>query len=232
MAAHSVFVTGADKGLGLCLARRFVQDGFRVFAGRYDERADAGAPSDLLVQVPLDVSDTASIREAAARVAQETQALDILVNNAGIHLDDFSPIEETDLDDGHLERTFAVNAFGPLRVTQRFLPLLERGQNKTIVNVSSEAGSITDCGREAEHAYCMSKAALNMLTRIFHNRLAPRGYRVVAVHPGWMRTDMGGPRASITPEEAAEGIFTIATGTASGRDSAIFLDHLGKPMRW
>ena len=121
------------------------------------------------------------------------------------------PLEARDLSDGHLERAMQVNAFGPLRVTQRFLPLLERGAGKTIVDVSSEAGSIESAWRTCELEYSMSKAALNMQTRLLANALGPRGYRVVAVHPGWMRTDMGGTEADIASEEASRGIFRLAT---------------------
>ncbi len=99
----------------------------------------------------------ASIRRAVLRVASLTQTLDILINNAAVYLPSklVKPLSELDLTDGHLEETLNVNTFGPLRVTQQFLPLLDKGTGKLIINVSSEAGSIGDCRRSSEYAYCM-----------------------------------------------------------------------------
>ncbi len=233
---ETIFITGADKGLGFALAARFLQAGWRVFAGAY--QPSIGLPSlqeqfpGMLVTIPLDVSDMGSIRAAVALVTQQVSWLDALINNAGIHLEEeATPLEELDFNDQHLEKTLAVNTFGPLRVTQKFLPLLAQGQRKLIVNISSEAGSITDCGRTEEFAYCMSKSALNMQSKLLQNYLGPRGFKVLALHPGWMRTDMGGPQAAISPDQAAEAIFTLAT-RAWSPDDEIYLDYKGKVLKW
>lgn len=234
--AETVFITGADKGLGFSLVEKFLGEGFRVFAGRYGTGDRLQALADRfphrLTAVPLDVSDMESVRQAAHTVAGLTDALDILINNAGIHIKGSdAPLEQLDLTDQHLQQTLEVNTYGPLRVTQQFLPLLERGKRKRIVNISSEAGSIADCWRDREYAYCMSKAALNMQSRILHNYLSPRGFRVLAVHPGWMRTDMGGPNADIDPAEAAAGILELVMRERSS-DEPIYVDYRGTPMRW
>jgi NAD(P)-dependent dehydrogenase (short-subunit alcohol dehydrogenase family) len=233
---QTVFVTGADKGLGRSLVARFLQASFWVFAGKFTSEANlerlADQFPDKLVIVPLDVTDMNVVRRAAGLVSEQTGALDILINNAGIHLEDTeTPLEQLDLADQHLQQTMEVNAFGPLRVTQQFLPLLQKGQRKLIANISSEAGSIADCRRQREYAYCMSKAALNMQSKILQNHLGPRGFKVLAIHPGWMQTDMGGADADIHPDVAAEGIFELTTRDWSP-DDPIYLDYCGNRMRW
>lgn len=233
---QTVLITGADKGLGLSLVRRFLLGGCQVFAGIYQSSAKLealveGRPGDLNL-LPMDVSSMASVQEAARQVALYTPALDILINNAGINsLETKKPLEEEDLTDGHLQKTMEVNAFGALRVTQKFLPLLEKGSRKLIINISSEAGSIANCTRLAWFAYTMSKAALNMQSKTLQNYLGPRGFKILAVHPGWMRTDMGGPEATISPVEAAEGIFQLA-GRQWKAGEPVYMDYLGEAMSW
>lgn len=233
---QTVFVTGADKGLGFSLVAKFLREGFQTFAGSFtDGTALHHLPDQFpkrLVIVPLDVADMDSVRLAASAVSGQAAALDILINNAGVHLEDTkTPLEQLDLTTPHLQQTMEVNTFGSLRVTQQFLPLLQQGQRKLIINISSEAGSIADCQRKREYAYCMSKAALNMQSKILQNYLISRGIKVLAIHPGWMQTDMGSPTADIHPDVAAEGIFELATRDWSS-DDEIYLDYRGNPMRW
>jgi NAD(P)-dependent dehydrogenase (short-subunit alcohol dehydrogenase family) len=232
---RTVVITGAERGLGLCLVQAFLADGAVVVAGKRagDRNLRAlGERGGKLTIVQMDVADPGSVRAAGDWVASRFGAVDVLVNSAAV----FPAVkgvalEARDLGDGHLERAMQVNAFGPLRVTQRFLPLLEQGAGRTIVQISSEAGSIAGAWRTDELEYCMSKAALNMETRLLANALGPRGYRVVAVHPGWMRTDMGGPAADIPPEESARGVFRIATDPASAGNGD-FVDYRGERMEW
>src|SRR5512140_597690 len=194
-AIQTAFITGADKGLGFSLTQRFLRAGTRVFAGQYHAESDSAALArsfpQTFIPIPLDVTELDSVRAAARRVAELTPSLDILLNNAGIHLETRTPLPELDLSELPLFATLNVNTFGPLRTVQQFLPLLEKGQGKLILNISSEAGSIANCWRESAFAYSMSKAALNMQSRILQNFLKPRGIKVLAVHPGWIRTDMG-----------------------------------------
>ncbi len=231
-----VLVTGADKGLGLALVEGFLRAGYTTVAGVH---STASALEQLFARtdrrailVSLDVGDMASVRAAVREASRQITHLDILINNAAIypHRPNL-PLEETDFEDGHLQRTLEVNTFGPLRVVQQFLPLLEKGRKRLIVNISSEAGSITNCWRTSEFAYSMSKAALNMQSRILQNYLGPRGYHILAVHPGWMRTDMGGPDAEIEPAEAAEGILALVSRTWQAEDP-IYMDYRGQPMPW
>jgi NAD(P)-dependent dehydrogenase (short-subunit alcohol dehydrogenase family) len=234
MAQPSVFVTGADRGLGRAFVERFVAEGWSVFAGCLDlERGPASprpgaavarepAPSEsgAVVELPLDVADLESVRRARAMVEARTDHLDVLVNNAGINPDKDILLE--DLDFELVRAVMEVNALGPLRVTQQLLPLLRQGSRKVIVNISSEAGSIARCGRKSWFGYCMSKASLNMQTRILGNYLDDQGFRVVSVHPGWMRTSMSSSDATFAPEESALSIYRLATG----------LDPLPQFVQW
>jgi NAD(P)-dependent dehydrogenase (short-subunit alcohol dehydrogenase family) len=232
--SETVFITGADKGLGFSLAERFLRGGFHVFAGQYSAEDNLQPLAERFPQkltlVSLDVTSHVSVWQAAQTTGGQTEALEVLINNAAVYLEGCRPALEDDLEP-YWQRTLDVNTLGPLRVIQRFLPLLEKGRRKVIVNISSEAGSIASCQRDREYAYCMSKAALNMQSKILQNYLADKGFKVLAVHPGWMRTDMGGPEADLHPDESAAGIFELATRDWSP-DDPIYVDHRGTPMQW
>ena len=233
---HGVLITGADAGLGLSLVKCFLQRGYEVFAGLYRSAADlnslAAEYGSSLTLIPLNVAEMDSVCKAAQQVNGLTNALDIVINNAGIHLErSKGSLEQLDLTDGHLGQTMDVNTFGPLRVVQQFLPLLEKGRQKLIINISSEAGSIADCRRENQFAYCMSKAALNMQSRILQNYLKPRDVKVLAVHPGWMRTNMGGPQAPLPAEGAAQAIFKLALRKWNVEDP-MYVDYQGISLPW
>lgn len=232
----TVFITGADKGLGRSLAERFLRGGFQVFAGIYSSGANLKGLAEqcpgMLALVPLNVTDLSSVKRAAEGVSTSIPALDILINNAAVYPDKPpKPLEELDFTLDYFQQTMDVNAFGPLRVIQQFLPLLGKGQRKLIANISSEAGSISACYRKAEYSYCMSKSALNMGSKILQNALQPRGFKVLAIQPGWMRTDMGGQEADIHPDDSAEDIFNLLMRPWNP-DDEIYMDRFGKTLPW
>ncbi|HMB95008.1 MAG TPA: SDR family NAD(P)-dependent oxidoreductase [Tepidisphaeraceae bacterium] len=237
MADETVFVTGADKGLGFSLAKTFLEKGYRVCAGQLATSDQLNRLSerfgDKLFIVQQDVSDLKSVKRSAQQAAKWTDHLDILINNAGIYLREPTEkvLSEMDFDDGSLEAMMSVNAFGPMRVNQQFLPLLRQGNRKRIVNISSEAGSEAICWRTNCHGYCMSKAALNMHCNILQRWLKPEGFKILAVHPGWMQTDMGKPEADLHPDQSAAAIFELAKKDWP-LDGPIFMDHTGKTMQW
>jgi NAD(P)-dependent dehydrogenase (short-subunit alcohol dehydrogenase family) len=226
---QSVLITGANRGLGLCLVQKFSAEGWQVFAA---ERSRAVAPPALpnVTWVSLDVRDVDSIARAALSVAKRSSGLDVLINNAAVNPrpDCDAPLGE--LDFAAMQLAYDVNALGPLRVIQGLLPLLERGQRKLIINVSSEAGSLQHSWRERTYGYCMSKAALNMQTTILDRALKTRGFDVLALHPGWMRTDMGGPRAHLDPLESAAGMYEVVQQASA--TTPRFLQHDGKEFPW
>ena len=240
--SETVLITGAGRGVGLALTEKFLAAGYRVFAGvrtitHRIEEVKEEYPAALSL-IPLDVTEMASVRAAAARVAAETPALEILINNAGVYLGDKTrSLEELDLEDNHLQQTMEVNAFGPLRVVQQFLPLLAAGEKRSS-STSLPRREYRRLLAEAGYAYTMSKAALNMQTRILHNYLSPRGFKVRAIHPGWVRTDMGGQEADIDPATSAQGIFNVIQKTATEEPAikeggeGIYLDYQGNILRW
>jgi NAD(P)-dependent dehydrogenase (short-subunit alcohol dehydrogenase family) len=226
---QSVLISGANRGLGLCLVQKFAAEGWQVFAAHRAARA-AHAALPNVSWVSLDVQDPDSIARVVRAVEERGAGLDVLINNAAVNPrpDYDSPLG--DLDFAAMQLAYDVNALGPLRVIQGLLPLLERGQRKLVVNISSEAGSLRHSWRDRSYGYCMSKAALNMQTTILDRALKGRGFNVLALHPGWMRTDMGGANADLDPVESAEGVYQVVqTASAS---TPRFLQHDGKEFPW
>jgi len=226
-----VLIAGASRGLGLFLTQRYLELGDTVFAGVRNTGAPhiaalAATYGGRLFPVEMDVSNTSSVTRAVTAVSEHTNTLDILINNAGIHCaSSFAPLPEADLDD--CLAVYNVNAIGPLRVIKAFDNFLSTGAR--IINISSESGSIGLSGRKTEFDYCMSKAAMNMSSKILQNGVADRGIKVLAIQPGWMRTDMGGTNADLDPYETACKLVDLFADYAGG---AIFLDNDGTELVW
>lgn len=203
------FITGADRGLGFSLCKLLLEKGNIVFAGQYMREWKALSClqeeyPDSLVCIPFNVTDMDQIKEAAATVVRFTNHIDVLVNCAGIN-GQIRDIREG-YDYERMLNVLNVNALGPIRVVEAFLPLLSAGDRK-IWCVSSEAGSIGECWRKDETEYCMSKAALNMGIQILHNLLHKEDYEFRLYHPGWMNTYMTGSKetkADLDPDIAAK----------------------------
>jgi NAD(P)-dependent dehydrogenase (short-subunit alcohol dehydrogenase family) len=247
--AKTALITGANRGIGQQVARVLAGEGWDVLVGARDrQKGDAAAArlrketAGRLKGVELDVTSDASIATAAQRLRDGAIRIDALVNNAGIYG------SATRGPDG-VARTIETNFFGPLRVTLGLLPLLRDGA--TITNVTSGLGSLSNIDdarrrmladpaltRDAlvEHmhelvndrgqgwgadAYSASKAALNALTRILAKELAPRGIRVNATCPGWVRTDMGGRGA---PRSVEQGAASVLFGVTTNETGGIFRD--------
>jgi NAD(P)-dependent dehydrogenase (short-subunit alcohol dehydrogenase family) len=216
-------------------ARQWLAAGARVFAlARDPEGSDglkelaAGQP-DALVPVRCDVADDASVAEARRRVGEETDGLEILINNAGV-MGSHEGLEELDLD--RVRRTFEVNAVGPLRVTRAFLDLLRAGRHpRRIVNMTSLMGSIDDNRSGDAYSYRLSKAALNMATRSMAVDLSAERIVAVVLHPGWVRTDMGGRSARTPVEEAVASLVRTIESLDADRSGG-FYDRDGQPLPW
>jgi NAD(P)-dependent dehydrogenase (short-subunit alcohol dehydrogenase family) len=231
--SNSVLITGGNRGLGKCLVDRFAAEGWLVFAGHRTlstNTTHVRDVSDRVTLLGLDVLDGASIARAVKAVSERARGLDVLVNNAAVNPVPEYQAELGQLDFDAIRLAYDVNAVGPLRVIQAFLPLLERGARKLVVNVSSEAGSLQHSWRDRSYGYCMSKAALNMQTTILDRALKAKGMNAIAIHPGWMRTEMGGPNADLDPAQSAEGMYRVIAG--AGDDTPRFVQHDGKPFPW
>ena len=237
---RTVFVTGADRGLGFGLCAELLKGGWHVFAGQYlPEWHELAAlkieyPETLHI-VPLNVSSMESVRAAAEVVKTQTDRLDVLINNAGVNSETIyvGIREPQDYDEMH--RLYDVNALGPLRVVEVFLPLMEQGQTKRLCFISSEAGSIGAAERTSWFSYCMSKAALNMGVKILFNDLHPAGYTFRVYHPGWVRSYMHGKKAveaDLEPEVAAAYAIPILLNDREDEDRLVLVDYEGKESVW
>jgi NAD(P)-dependent dehydrogenase (short-subunit alcohol dehydrogenase family) len=207
---QTVLITGANRGLGLSLTKEYLARGAMVLAGaRLPEKAAAlrelrARHAKTLEIIPLDVADAGSVAVAGRLAAGKIDRLDVLVNNAA-----YGGVKDGTLEELDIAATlglFDINVMGPLRVTQAMLPLLQKAGGAKVAMISSGLGAITPIQSCESLAYGSSKAALNYLARSLAFDLKRYGIMVTAINPGWMRTDMGGPKAPLSPEESAAGI--------------------------
>lgn len=210
---RTILITGAARGLGFEMCRQLLARKATVVAcprkeGEPDLTALAGEYPERLHVVPMDVSDPDSRAAAAERVSGRLERIDVLINNAGVYPRCGSVAGG--LDEGMLRDAFHVNAVAPLKVVETFLPLLRKGKHKRLVQVTSLMGSVEDNTSGGSYAYRMSKAALNMATRNLAHELGPEGFLAFAIHPGWVRTRMGGNIAPLEIEPAVAAILRVA----------------------
>jgi NAD(P)-dependent dehydrogenase (short-subunit alcohol dehydrogenase family) len=235
------FVTGADRGLGLALAANLLGRGWTVVAGQYlpdwPELAALGARfPETLHTVRLNVTDAGSCAAAAEAAGRVVGHVDLLVNNAGANSHTLylrTIRERPDFDDMH--RLYDINALGPLRVVEAFLPLVERSALKRLCFVSSEAGSVERSKRTAWFAYCMSKSALNMGTKILFNYLRPEGFSFRLYHPGWVRSYISGQLSTVgelSAEEAAAPAVAFFLAPRADEDRLALVDWRGEEWPW
>ena len=229
-----IFITGANRGLGLSLATIGAERGHTILAG-VRQVDQAKALNQLKERFPekvwiyqVDVANEDSIAEAAKTIAGELGSIDVIINNAGILLGRDNKIEEIDFKD--IEDSFSVNLYGPMRVVKHFLPLLSNGMNPAIINVSSESGSIHN-SYGGDYPYAISKTGLNMFSEQLSKLLREKNTLVYAVHPGWIKTDMGGEKAPGSPIETANGILDIVERKKKVTSEYSFIDHEGNPMQ-
>lgn len=225
-------ITGASRGLGLEFVRQLLNRGDTIDAG-VRSPPEARQLQELVQEAggrlrlhALDIAEPKSVDAFAASVGQEP--LDVLINNAGVYGKDGTL---TGLDYESMADTFAINTLGPLRLTAALLPALRRGSARRIIHITSQMGSIGDNGMGGSYGYRISKAALNMAMRNMHLELRTEGFVTIAVHPGWVQTDMGGPQAPLRPEQSVRGMINVID-RLKAEDSGRFFSYEGQELPW
>jgi NAD(P)-dependent dehydrogenase (short-subunit alcohol dehydrogenase family) len=222
-----VVVTGANRGLGLEVARQCAARGDTVVLGSRDLAAGRQAAREIgAVPMALDVTDPGGLAAAAQEVDRAVGRVDVLVNNAAVHYDTGQTAVDADL--AVVREAIETNVLGAWQTTLAFLPLLRRSAHPRVVMVSSEGGSLTSMGGGTP-AYSVSKAALNALTRVLAGDLRHDGVLVNAVCPGWTATDMGGPGGRPVPEGARSVLWAV--DLLDGGPTGTFTRD-GQPLRW
>ncbi len=224
---NRILITGANRGIGLELARLCAARGDRVFAG-CRAPGQASALKELSARypgqvslLPLEITDAESVARCFEQVSAETDALDLLINNAAI----FSAGETLRTFDAEkAAQQWTVNAIGQMLVAQKALDLLKAGTAPKIVNITSESGSVSTMTHFRGYYYFGSKAAMNMFTRCMAWDPETAGIITIALHPGWVQTDMGGVNADLSVTESAAGILNVI--------AALTLDDNGKFYTW
>ncbi|MET0793307.1 MAG: SDR family oxidoreductase [Polyangiaceae bacterium] len=231
----TALITGANKGIGREIARQLGHKGYAVWLGCRDAERGEQAAAELRKEglnaqvLALDVSNDASVKAAAATYGKTSDALDVLVNNAGVATGGYNAPSEASLDD--MRALYEVNVFGPVRVTQAFVPLLRKAGQGRIVMMSSSLGSI---GEQLDMTsgtygvnllgYNSSKSALNMITVSFAKELAAHGIKVNAANPGYVATDLNDNQGYRTVEQGATIAVHLATLGPMGPTAGFFND--------
>jgi NAD(P)-dependent dehydrogenase (short-subunit alcohol dehydrogenase family) len=237
----NVLITGGSRGLGLEFTKQYLKKGYQVIsASRNAENSDdlhklKTEYNERLEIYQLDVSNEESRDQAYRMISENNEKIDLLINNAGIASGNekfrcrFGELNQEDLG-----RSFIVNTIAPLMIAQKFFPLLEKGVNPVIVNISSSSGCITKKRGNGStgYGYSSSKAALNMVTKMLSNELKAKKIIVVSFHPGWVKTTMlYTDKAPLEPPESISGMIKTIESLAID-SSGKFLDWKGKEMPW
>jgi NAD(P)-dependent dehydrogenase (short-subunit alcohol dehydrogenase family) len=228
----TILITGANRGIGLELTKHYVGEGWRVLATCRDpddaEALTKLAQANEQVSVyPLDVTDDASV--AALKAALGDTPIDLLFNNAGrLGNRDGQGFGDIDYDSWRTE--LEVNLLGPTRMVETFVDNVAASEGKRIAVISSILGSLAEASGGL-YPYRTSKAAVNMAVRAMASDLADRGISVMTFHPGWVRTDMGGPSAALAPEDSASGLAAVIAGLGP-KDTGRFMRYDGVELDW
>lgn len=229
---HVAIVTGGNRGIGHEICKELSKAGCNVVLTSRNEEEGRRAVAklqhhDKVAYRRLDVTDSKDIESLRDWVLKTYGRVDILINNAGVYLDE--GVSVFDVDENIMQDTIAVNFYGAFHMCRAFVPIMRQNGYGRIVNVSSGYGAMSEMGGYVA-AYRISKAALNALTLIMANELRDGNIKVNAVCPGWVRTDMGGGMAPISPEAAAKDIVHFALVDAKGPTGGFFRHK--KPIQW
>ena len=224
----TILITGASRGLGLEFTRQYAADGWRVIATCRDPAASRLEEIDGALEVhAMDVTDHAGVETVAKTL--KSDAIDLLLNNAGIYGP--RPSSLGGIDYAAWEEVFRVNAMAPLMVSSAFVDHVARSELRLIVAITSDMGSVGRNDAGGAYVYRSSKAAANAVVKSLSVDVAPRGVTVVALHPGWVRTDMGGPSALVDVPDSVAGMRGVIAGLGAA-DNGRFFDYEGAEIPW
>ena len=231
---ETTLITGANRGIGLEFSRQLAEDGWCVLAcSRNLEKSDA--LNKLAAEYPeqitlyaLDVTDHAQIKKLSQTLANKP--IDLLINNAGVYPGSKdSSFGQTDYD--AWAHAFLVNTMAPLKMAEEFITQITQSSRKTIVTITSKMGSVADNGRGGSYIYRSSKSAVNMVVKSIAIDLESDEIISVLLHPGWVRTDMGGPSGLISVEQSVSGMLSVIREVTS-TDSGKFIAYDGQIIPW
>ncbi len=229
---ENILITGANRGIGLELTRVFADNGWQVIAccrkpGEADNLQKIAANNKGVQVYALDVNDDKAVKRLSDRLRGES--IDILFNNAGI----FGPQEQNfgDTDPQAWLEVLRTNVIAPLKMVEAFVEQVAASRRKVIASIGSMMGSLADNSSGGYYTYRTSKAAVHMVMKSLSVDLQERGIIAVVFHPGWVRTDMGGPQAPTSPEESAAGIYRELVKLEM-KDTGRFLTFEGKELPW
>ncbi len=230
---QTVLITGSNRGVGLEFCKQYAADGWQVIAcSRFPAHSDmlnelaAAHPGRVRVHA-LDVGNHAQIDQLAQSLHGES--IDLLINNAGIYTKSPAVFQGSDYE--AWMQAFRINTLAPLKMAQVFAAQIAKSKKKTLVTISSMMGSLADNTSGGSIVYRSSKAAVNMVAKTLAIDLQPAGITSVIFHPGWVKTDMGGPKALITPTESVAGMRKVINGLTPA-DSGKFLAYDGRIVPW
>jgi NAD(P)-dependent dehydrogenase (short-subunit alcohol dehydrogenase family) len=224
----TILITGANRGIGLELAKQYAGDGWSVIATARDPRNADGLKAlkgEIRIEA-LEVTDAQQVQALAKKL--KGTAIDVLLNNAGM-LTGYENLGETDTDSWL--KTLHVNTIAPLKLTEALVEHVAGSQQKKIASISSGMGSMGGHASSGAYAYRSSKAALNMVMVTAANELRSRGISVAVISPGWVRTDMGGSGATLDAKESAAGIRKVIDKLNVGI-SGQFFNYSGENLPW
>jgi len=231
---ETTLITGANRGIGLEFSRQLAEDGWCVLACSRDlEKSDA--LNKLAAEYPeritlyaLDVTDHGQIEKLSQTLANKP--IDLLINNAGVFPDiNDRSFGQTDYDSW--AHAFLVNTMAPLKMAEEFIAQITQSSRKTIVTITSKMGSVADNGRGGSYIYRSSKSAVNMVIKSIAIDLKSNDIISVLLHPGWVRTDMGGPSGLISVEQSVSGMLSVIREVTSA-DSGKFIAYDGQIIPW
>ena len=225
-----IFITGANRGIGLSLAQQYLKGNHKVYATYRDansatELLSLAEHNSNLTCIQLEITNY----QAVGQLSSQIESIDILINNAGYYGPKGYGLGNTDVEEWR--RVFEVNTIAPLKLVETLLPLLEDSDIKKVACLSSRVGSMTENTSGGGYIYRSSKAALNSVVKSLSNDLTSNGFTVLALHPGWVQTEMGGPNALIDTDTSASALIKVIE-SASTEVSGHFFNFDGSEIDW